>query len=120
MTDRRRHPRITDTLDLLVTLRATDRATQVGAVLNLSRSGMLIAGSDTEVGGITGFELAGPGFRYAGVAETTHRTDGATGLRVLCWHGPVERAVRGLIERRSRTRDMAAPRERRAGAAAAV
>lgn len=120
MTDLRRYPRITDTRDLLVTLRGTDRTRHTGAVLNLSREGMLIAGSKVRVGAISGFELAGPGFRYAGVGEITHHTDGASGLRVLCWHGPVERAVRDLIDRRSRPRARSAPRKRRAGVATAV
>lgn len=120
MTDQRRHLRIDDTRDLSVTVRASGRiATRVG-VLNLSRGGVLIDGVDLEVGDVARFELAGPGFRYAGVAAVTHHTDGASGLRVLCWHGPVERAVSSLVDRRSRPRHTPARHYRRTGATAAA
>ena len=81
---------------------------------------MLIAGREPEVGWITGLELMGPGFRYAGAVQATHHTDGSTGLRVLYWKGPVERAVRGLIEDRSRPRRSAAGRGQPAPTAAAA
>jgi hypothetical protein len=97
----RRHPRISDTGDLLAKLRSTRRTPQDTPVLNLSEGGMLVAGEDLAVGDRTGFELAGPSFHYAGVAEVAHLTNGTTGLRFLSWQGQADRPVRSLIAARS-------------------
>jgi hypothetical protein len=70
-------------------------------VLNLSEGGMLVADQSLDVGEKTGFELSGPSFHYAGVAEVVHLTSETTGLRFLSWQGQDNRPIRSLIERRS-------------------
>ena len=62
---------------------------------------MLIAGGDLKVGERTRFELTGPSFHYAGVAEVAHLTTGATGLRFLSWQGHADRPVRTLVNQGS-------------------
>jgi hypothetical protein len=101
MRTARRHPRITDTRDLHAALRPTGRTAQDGGVLNLSEGGMLIAGGGLNVGEQTGFDLVGPSFHYAGVAEVAHLTAETTGLRFLSWQGHADRPVRSLIDQRS-------------------
>jgi hypothetical protein len=98
----RRHSRITQTEDLSATMRAAGRRCVVGRVLNLSERGMLVASSGFEVDEATGFELAGPGFRFAGVAKVTHRSDRAMGLRILSWQGQANRPICALIAARPR------------------
>jgi hypothetical protein len=93
----RRHPRITYAQDLSASLRPSRRTCITGRVLNLSEGGMLVAASDVNAGETTAFELVGPDFRFAGVAEVAHRTDVATGLRFLRWQGPADRRLRALI-----------------------
>ena len=105
MANLRQHPRITDTRDLLASLRTIDLPRTDGRVLNLSQGGMLVAGTKFKVGEVTDFELTGPGFRYAGVANVAHTTDGATGLRFLSWQGQADRPVRALIDNRSGNRE---------------
>ena len=105
MPDLRQHPRITDTQDLIAGLQAIGRPLKAGRVLNLSEGGMLVTGTTLGVGDVTGFELAGPGFRYAGVANVAHTTDGATGLQFICWRGQADRSVRALVTRRSHNAD---------------
>jgi PilZ domain len=79
----RRHMRIADTQDLLARLRPPGRYA-ASRVLNLSAGGVLVAGGERDVGEIVSFELSGPReFRFAGVAEVTHSTKRATGLRFL-------------------------------------
>jgi hypothetical protein len=56
-------------------------------VLNLSEEGMLVASGGFEVDETAGFELAGPDFRFAGVAKVTHRNARAMGLQILSWQG---------------------------------
>jgi hypothetical protein len=97
----RRHPRIRDTRDLHATLRSTGRSPQDCGVLNLSEGGMLTTGIGLSVGDQAGFELNGPSFHYAGVAEVAHLTAETTGLRFLSWQGPVDRPIRSLIDQRS-------------------
>ena len=63
---------------------------------------LLESSSDLDVGETVGFELVGPGFRYAGLAAVAHRHDGAIGLRFRRWDGPVERPVRVLVAARLR------------------
>ena len=63
---------------------------------------MLVASGDLEVGETAGFELVGPGFRFAGVATVAHRSDRAMGLRFLSWEGPAYRPVCALIAARLR------------------
>ncbi len=101
MRNLRRHLRITDTRDLVASLRAADRPPERGRVLNLSLGGMLVHTSKLKVGETASFELLGPGFRYAGLAEVVHRTNGAAGLRFLRWQGHADRPLRALIESRS-------------------
>jgi hypothetical protein len=62
---------------------------------------MLVHTSRVKVGETAAFELLGPGFRHAGLAEVVHRTGGAAGLRFLRWQGHAERPLRSLIESRS-------------------
>jgi hypothetical protein len=97
----RQHPRISDTRDLLAKLGSIGRSPQDRRVLNLSEGGMLVAGSELNVGAVTGFELSGPNFHYAGVAEVAHLTTATTGLRFLSWQGQADRPVRSLIDERS-------------------
>jgi hypothetical protein len=99
MRTARQHPRTNDTHDLLAHVRPTGRPLQVGRVLNLSEGGMLIADGELNVGDTTNFELEGPGFHYAGVAEVAHLTTEGTGLRFLSWQGQDRRLVRSMIER---------------------
>jgi hypothetical protein len=101
MRTNRRHPRIRDTGDLRVTLRLTGRSPQDGDVLNLSEGGMLVGCAGLAVGERAGFDLAGPGFQYAGMVLVAHHTDATTGLRFLSWHGQAQRPVCSLIDRRS-------------------
>jgi hypothetical protein len=99
----RRPPRSTDTKDLSASLRSDGRCGGVGRVLNLCDGGMLLEiSSDLELAETVGFELVGPGFRYAGRAAVAHRQDGAIGLRFLTWNGPVERPVGVLVAARLR------------------
>ena len=107
MPDRRQHPRITDTQDLLASLRAIGHPRTLRRVLNLSQGGMLVAGTTLSVGEVTGFELAGSGFRHTGVANVAHTTASATGLHFLCWQGQADMPLRALVEDRSRDRDAA-------------
>lgn len=97
----RRHPRIRDTRDIHATLRPTGRSPQDGGVLNLSEGGMLVGAGGLSVGECTDFELVGPSFHYAGVAEVAHLTADTTGLRFLSWQGQADRPVRSLIDQRS-------------------
>ena len=84
----RRYPRITtDVHDLHSNLAASGSSTEVDRVLNLSDGGMLIANRRLKVGQETDFELTGPNFHYAGVAEVAHLTTESTGLRFLSWQG---------------------------------
>ena len=103
----RRPPRSTDTKDLSASLRSDGRCGGVGRVLNLCEGGMLLeSSSDLELAETVGFELVGPGFRYAGRAAVAHRQDGAIGLRFLSWDGPVERPVGVLVGARLRGRQL--------------
>src|SRR6185437_4277374 len=87
----------------------------VDRVLNLSESGMLVAGHSLEVGQQTGFELSGPDFHYAGVAEVVHLTSETTGLRFLSWQSHDNRPIRSLIEQRSEWQAPVDARARREG-----
>ncbi len=99
----RRRPLSTDTRDLSASLRSNRRCGDVGRVLNLYDGGMLLeSSSDLDVAQTVGFELVGPGFRYAGLASVVHRQDGAIGLRFLGRDGPVERPVGALVAARLR------------------
>jgi len=108
LPDLRQHQRITDTKDMVAGLQAIGHPFTAGRVLNLSQGGMLVAGATLAVGEVTGFELAGTGFRYAGTAKVAHTTDGATGLRFICWRGNAGQSVRALLARRSHNSDAAA------------
>ena len=63
---------------------------------------LLESSRNRDVAETVGFELVGPGFRYAGLAAVAHRHDGAIGLRFLRWDGPVQRPVRVLVAARLR------------------
>jgi hypothetical protein len=101
MPTARRHPRINDPQDFQAKLGPSGPFPSVDRVLNLSEGGMLIAGNKLEVGHETAFELTGPSFHYAGVAEVVHLTNETTGLRFLSWQGHDNRPVRSLIAHRS-------------------
>jgi hypothetical protein len=96
-------PRTGDTNDLSVSMRANERPSVVGRVVNLSGGGMLVAiSSDLDLGKFAHFELSGPAFCYAGRAEVAHREDRAMGLRFVSWEGPVGRSVHALVAARLR------------------
>jgi PilZ domain-containing protein len=101
MTNARRHPRITAVQDVRARFGSGSDSRGVDRVLNLSESGMLVADKSLEVGQTTGFELSGPSFHYAGVAEVVHLTSETTGLRFLSWQDHDNRPIRSLIEQRS-------------------
>jgi hypothetical protein len=112
MRSARQYPRISDTADLQAKLGPLRHSPQDGRVLNLSEGGMLVAGSPLRVGEVTGFELSGPNFHYAGVAEVAHLTNETTGLRFLSWQGQADRPVRSLIDKRSEWATSTVPRQR--------
>jgi hypothetical protein len=67
---------------------------------------MLVQSSSDLRGAETvGVELAGPSFRYSGVAAVAHRQPGAIGLQFVGWDGPIERPVRALVTARLRSND---------------
>jgi hypothetical protein len=116
MTNARRHPRITDLKDVRARFGSGGESRGVDRVLNLSEGGMLVADQSLGVGEKTGFELSGPSFHYAGVAEVVHLTSETTGLRFLSWQSHDNRPIRSLIEERSDWQAPAGPdtgRERR-------
>jgi hypothetical protein len=81
-------------------LREAGGKPNLGRVLDISYGGMLVDGSRLAVGQRAAFELHGPDFRFAGVAEVAHVTNHTTGLRFLCWQGQAHRQVNGLIDTR--------------------
>jgi hypothetical protein len=97
----RRPSRTIDTNDLTASLRSNGRRLGVGRVVSLCEGGMLLeSSSDLEVGEISGFELAGPDFRYVGFAAVEERAAGAIGLRFLTWEGPADHSIRALVAAR--------------------
>ncbi len=102
MRNLRRAPRITDTRDLIASLRPFHQAARPTRVLDLSEGGMLVTGAELEVGDATAFELKGPDFHYAGTATVVHHTNGTTGLHFLAWQGQADRSIRALITTRLR------------------
>jgi hypothetical protein len=115
MTNARRHPRITDVRDVRAKLGSEGDSRGVDRVLNLSEGGMLLADQSLTIGQRTGFELSGPSFHYAGVAEVVHLTTETTGLRFLSWQSHDNRPIRSLIEQRSDWQAPASPDTRREG-----
>lgn len=101
MDNARRHPRITDVRDFRARFGSGGGARDVEGVINLSEGGMLVADKGLTVGARTGFELSGPDFHYAGVAEVMHLTNETTGLRFLSWQARDNRPIRSLIEQRA-------------------
>ena len=101
MNNARRHPRITDVHDFRAWFGSGRESKGVDRVLNLSEGGMLVAGHSLELGQQTGFELSGPSFHYAGVAEVVHLTSETAGLRFLSWQSHDNRPIRSLIEQRA-------------------
>jgi hypothetical protein len=101
MRTARRHPRITDAHDLQARLGSDGSSGGADRVLNLSEGGMLVANGSLEARQKTAFELTGPSFHYAGVAEVVHLTNETSGLRFLSWQGEDNRPIRSLIEQRS-------------------
>jgi hypothetical protein len=101
MSNARRHPRITDVQDVRARFGSGGDARGVDRVLNLSEGGMLVADQSLDVGQTTGFELSGPNFHYAGVAEVVHLTSETAGLRFLSWQSHDNRPIRSLIEQRA-------------------
>jgi hypothetical protein len=115
MTNARRHPRITDVRVVRANLGSEGDSRGVDRVLNRSEGGMLLADQSLTVGQTTGFELSGPSFHYAGVAEVVHLTSETTGLRFLSWQSHDNRPIRSLIEQRSDWQAPASPDTRREG-----
>jgi hypothetical protein len=101
MNNARRHQRITDVHDVAARFGSGPDSRGVDRVLNLSEGGMLVADGSLDVGARTGFELSGPDFHYAGVAEVVHLTSETTGLRFLSWQNHDDRPIRSMIEQRS-------------------
>jgi hypothetical protein len=101
MNNARRHQRITDVRDVAARFGSGSDSRGVDRVLNLSEGGMLVADGSLDVGERTGFELSGPNFHYAGVAEVVHLTSETTGLRFLSWQNHDDRPIRSMIEQRS-------------------
>jgi len=101
MDNARRHPRITDVRGLRARIGSGRESRDVEDVINLSEGGMLVADKGLTVGARTGFELSGPDFHYAGVAEVMHLTNETTGLRFLSWQARDNRPIRSLIEQRA-------------------
>jgi hypothetical protein len=101
MSNARRHRRITQVQDVRAKFGSGRESRGVDRVLNLSEGGMLVADHSLTVGQTTGFELSGPSFHYAGVAEVVHLSSESTGLRFLSWQSHDNRPIRSLIERRS-------------------
>jgi hypothetical protein len=101
MNNARRHQRITDVHDVAARFGSGPDSRGVDRVLNLSEGGMLVADGSLDVGERTGFELSGPNFHYAGVAEVVHLTSETTGLRFLSWQNHDDRPIRSMIEQRS-------------------
>lgn len=101
MDNARRHARITDVQDFRAKFGSGRDSRNVERVLNLSEGGMLVADQSLTVGQTTGFELSGPSFHYAGVAEVVHLTSETTGLRFLSWQSHDNRPMRSLVEQRS-------------------
>jgi PilZ domain len=101
MHNARRHPRITDVRDVRARFGSGGGSRGVDRVLNLSEGGMLVADDTLNVGQSTAFELSGPDFHYAGVAEVMHLTNETAGLRFLSWQARDNRPIRSLIEQRS-------------------
>jgi hypothetical protein len=79
----RGHPRTTDTDDLSARLVSRGCHFAARQVLDLSATGVLIAGDDLEVGQVTRFELTGPWLRFRGTAEVMHRLPRRIGLRFV-------------------------------------
>lgn len=98
----RRHARTSETLDLTVTLRSRGRHLAPRSVLDLSEGGMAIDGGEFKVGDLAGFELSGPAFRSAGLAEVAHRTGTRTGMRFIGWDSPTSADAREQIASRIR------------------
>jgi hypothetical protein len=101
MSNARRHPRITAVQDFRARIGSGRSARGVDSVINVSEGGMLVGDSSLSVGDRTGFELSGPDFHYAGVAEVMHLTNETTGLRFLSWQDRDNRPFRSLIEQRA-------------------
>jgi hypothetical protein len=114
MNNARRHPRITDVQDVRASFGSGDSSRGVDRVLNLSEGGMLVADDSLTVGQSTPFELSGPSFHYAGVAEVMHLTNETAGLRFLSWQARDNRPFRSLIEQRSEWQAPAKPSDQRA------
>jgi len=112
----RQHQRTTETHDLSVSLWNRDCWLTARPVLNLGEGGMAVTDLELDVGDLASFEIAGLYFRYAGLAETVHRTDGATGLRFVRWQGQAARSLRSLIAARTGRQRAAPPRVTRTGA----
>ena len=113
MTNARRHPRITNVHDLRARFGSGHDSRGVDRVLNLSEGGIFVGDDAFGVGQNTGFELSGPTFHYAGVAEVMHLTNGTTGLRFLSWQTPDNRPIRSLIQQRSAWQAPANPSDQR-------
>ena len=101
MANARRYPRVTAVQDVRARFGSGREARGVDRVLNMSEGGMLVADQFLTVGEKTGFELSGPDFHYAGVAEVVHLTSETAGLRFLSWQSHDNRPIRSLIEQRS-------------------
>jgi hypothetical protein len=101
MNNARLHPRITAVQDLRARFGSAGDSRDVDRVVNLSEGGMLVSDHSLNVGQTTGFELSGPSFHYAGVAEVVHLSSETTGLRFLSWQSHDNRPIRSLIEQRA-------------------
>jgi PilZ domain len=101
MNNARQHPRFANVHGFRARFGSGDESRSVESVLNLSEGGMLVADDTLDVGQKTEFELSGPSFHYAGVAEVVHLTNETTGLRFLSWQNHDNRPIRSMIEQLS-------------------
>ena len=101
MNNARRHPRLTNVRNFRATFGSTGGSRSVDRVLNLSEGGMLVADDTLDVGQTTEFELSGPSFHYAGVAEVVHLTNETAGMRFLSWQTHDKRPIRSMLEQLS-------------------
>jgi hypothetical protein len=101
MNNSRRHRRFSNVQDVRAKFGSGAGSRSVERVLNVSEGGMLVADDTLDVGERTEFELSGPSFHYAGVAEVVHLTNETAGLRFLSWQTHDNRPIRSMIEQLS-------------------
>jgi hypothetical protein len=95
----RRRRRITDTNDLIATLRRSGQPTVVAAVINLSETGLGVFARDLRIGDVLALDLSG-GFHASGIVEVSRIRSRTTGLRIIGWDGEGARRVENFLAER--------------------